>query len=196
MARAIEPRHNSTLFFLSELIRSPQAVSALTPSSKPLAKLVTSELQGCPGPVIELGPGTGVITQSLLERGIPESRLGLVETSERFCTHLRETYPQANILTARAEQVARLDFGFDSPPLAVVSGVPLLSLPLRTRYQILASAFQVLGETGAFYQFTYSFRSPVPGNILERLGLESQRIGTVLANVPPASVFRFRRITS
>ena len=191
--QAEEPRQNGALVFLGELLRSPLAVSAPTPSSKPLARLVTSELEGSPGPVIELGPGTGVITEALLARGIPEARIGLVETGERFCEHLRRTYPEAKTFEASGEDIDKLDFGFDSPPVAVVSGIPLLSIPPAVRDRIVAVAFEVMGEVGRFYQFTYSFTSPVPREVMTRLGLRHKRIGTALANFPPASVFRYWR---
>lgn len=193
--RARDVKRKGNLVFWSELLRSPHSVSAVAPSSKPLARLITSALEGSPGPVIELGPGTGVFTRALLERGVPECRLGLVEMNERFCARLRGIYPEAQVRQARAEHVARLDFGFEDRPLAVISGLPLLSFSPRSRYQILSSAFSMLGEAGAFYQFTYGFHCPVSDRILRRLGLGAHRIGTVFANVPPASVYRFERVS-
>lgn len=183
----------NTLLFLSELIRSPQSVSAVAPSSKTLASLMTAELQGFTAPVIELGPGTGVFTQALLERGVPENRLALVELNERFCQRLRATYPSAKVRQVRAEQLASVDFGFEAEPMAVVSGLPLLSFSPRCRYKILSQAFSVLGKGAAFYQFTYGLVCPVSDRILDRLDLKATRTGTALANVPPASVYRIVR---
>lgn len=195
-ARTGDRPSKNTLLFLGELIRSPQSVSAVAPSSKTLAALMTAELQGCSRPVIELGPGTGVFTQALLDRGVPESRLGLVELNERFCRRLRASYPNAKVHQVKAEQLATVDFGFDVPPMAVVSGLPPLSFSPRCRYKILSQAFQVLGQGAAFYQFTYGLTCPVSDRILDRLNLKATKIGTALANVPPASVYRITRKAS
>ncbi len=192
-ARTGDRTTKNTLLFLGELIRSPQSVSAVAPSSKTLAALMTAELQGFSRPVIELGPGTGVFTQALLERGVPETRLGLVELNERFCERLRTAYPSAKVRQVKAEQLASVDFGFDTAPMAVVSGLPLLSFSPRCRYKVLSQAFSVLGQGAAFYQFTYGLTCPISDRILDRLNLKATRIGTALANVPPASVYRIKR---
>lgn len=183
----------NTLLFLGELIRSPQSVSAVAPSSKSLAALMTSELQGFAQPVIELGPGTGVFTRALLDRGIDESRLGLLEINERFCNRLRATFPRAKVRQGRAENLGAIEFGFKTDPMAIVSGLPLLSFSPISRYRIMAQAFSTLGQDAAFFQFTYGLTCPVQDRILDRLGLKATRIGRALANVPPASVYRIVR---
>ncbi len=76
---------------------------------------------------------------------------------------------------------------------AVVSGLPLLSLPRRTVIRILLSAFRHLRVDGAFFQFTYGPGCPVPSVVLDRLGLRAQRIGRCIANLPPATVYRISR---
>jgi phospholipid N-methyltransferase len=76
---------------------------------------------------------------------------------------------------------------------AVVSGLPLLSMPPKKVIAILEGAFGHLRADGAFYQFTYGPRCPVKRTLLDRLGLKATRIGRVVANVPPAAVYRIRR---
>ena len=75
----------------------------------------------------------------------------------------------------------------------MVSGLPLLSMPAKTVSAILAGSFAHLREDGCFYQFTYGPRCPVPGKLLEGLGLEATRMGRTLRNIPPAAVYRIAR---
>lgn len=79
------------------------------------------------------------------------------------------------------------------PAGAVISGLPLLSMPPRTVYAILTGAFAQLRPGGAFYQFTYGPRCPVSRRLLDWLGLQATYIGGTFANVPPAAVYRIQR---
>jgi phospholipid N-methyltransferase len=76
---------------------------------------------------------------------------------------------------------------------AIVSGLPVLAMPTRKVVVILLGAFSHLREGGAFYQFTYGPRCPVPRPILDRLGLRAKRVGSTCANVPPATVYKITR---
>ena len=76
---------------------------------------------------------------------------------------------------------------------AIVSGIPLLLMPAKSKIALLRGAFQRLRSDGAFYQFTYGHDAPVARAILNRLGLEATRICGTFANIPPASVYRIRR---
>ena len=74
-------------FFLAWLA-NPLRVGAVSPSSRALADAITAEITPACAPVIELGPGTGVFTRSLIARGIPEERLALIEYSRDFARRL------------------------------------------------------------------------------------------------------------
>src|SRR5215472_17349379 len=73
----------------------PQRVGAIAPSSRRLARLITSEISPDSAPVLELGPGTGVFTRALLGRGLREDQLILVECDPRFARLLERDYPDA-----------------------------------------------------------------------------------------------------
>jgi phospholipid N-methyltransferase len=184
---------SDALHFLRAWLTDPGGVAAVAPSSPAVAELITSEITPRSAPVIELGPGTGVFTRALLERGVPQERLALVDSSEEFARLLERRFPAAHILRMDAAKLGAAA-PFDGERAgAVVSGLPLLSMPRKKAMAILKSAFEHLRPDGAFYQFTYGVRSPVPRAMLERLGLEATRIGWTIANVPPAAVYRFRR---
>jgi phospholipid N-methyltransferase len=92
-----------------------------------------------------------------------------------------------------AAQLARHAIFEGAPVGAVISGLPLLSMPAQTVTDIVSGAFSYVRPGGAFYQFTYGPRCPIPRAILDRLGLKAVRIGGTVRNLPPASVYRISR---
>ncbi len=181
------------LSFLRALTANPRAVGAIAPSGTALAQAMTSEITAASGPIIELGAGTGVFTQALLERGIDEHDLTLVEYGSEFVPLLQLRFPHARVLWMDAARLGQGDLFEPATVGAVVSGLPLLNLSPRKVIAILAGAFGYLRAGGAFYQFTYGPRCPVPRPVLDRLGLKATRIGGALINLPPASVYRITR---
>lgn len=179
--------------FFRAWLADPLRVAAIVPSSDALAQLMTSEITPASAPVIELGPGTGAFTRALIKRGVPEAELTLIEHTAEFSTLLALRFPSAQVLAIDAVQLSRIDIFPDARAGAIVSGLPLLSMPPKKVIAILDGAFGQLRAGGAFYQFTYGPRCPVPRVILDRLGLKAVRIGGTLANVPPAAVYRIGR---
>jgi phosphatidylethanolamine/phosphatidyl-N-methylethanolamine N-methyltransferase len=186
-------RIRETFRFFGAWLRSPLRVAAIAPSSTALARLMTAEISGSTGPVIELGPGTGPFTRALLARSVREEDLALVEFGEPFARALSLAFPHAQTLCIDAAELDTVDLFGGRYAGAVVSGLPLLSMPEKKVEAILRSAFGKLSTDGAFYQFTYGPRCPVSLAVLERLGLKAERISGTFANLPPASVYRLRR---
>ena len=181
------------LRFFRAWMFDPLRVASITPSSAALARLMVSEIAASTGSVIELGPGTGVFTQALIRQGIGEDKLILIEKGTEFASVLAERFPRARLLRVDAADIGDA-IGPDAARAgAVVSGLPLLSMPAGTVAAILAGSFAHLREDGCFYQFTYGPRCPVPGKLLEGLGLEATRMGRTLWNIPPAAVYRISR---
>ena len=181
------------LSFLQAWASDPLRVAAIAPSGEALADLITREITPDNRPVLELGPGTGVFTRALLGRGLKAEDLTLVEYGAKFAELLQMRFPGARILRMDA---ARLDQRhlFEGPPFgAVVSGLPLLSMPPKKIFAIVAAAFHTLRQGGAFYQFTYGLSCPVPRRILDRLGLKAACVGRAYLNIPPAAVYRITR---
>src|SRR3712207_9336639 len=58
-----------------------------------------------PGPVIELGPGTGPVTDALVRRGVAQDRLVLVEYNPDFCKLLKRKFPKATIVQGDAYEL-------------------------------------------------------------------------------------------
>ncbi|WP_439363724.1 class I SAM-dependent methyltransferase [Bradyrhizobium sp. DASA03005] len=178
--------------FFRSYLSNPWQVSAIAPSGQSLARLMTQEITPGTGPVIELGPGTGIFTKALLRHGVAERDLLLIEYGSDFVRLLQERFPRARVLWMDARQLSQYE-PFMAPAAAVVSGLPLLSMSPRKVIAILRGAFRHMQEGGTLYQFTYGPRCPVPRPILDRLGLKASLVGRTALNIPPASVYRIRR---
>lgn len=185
--------YSDFLHFFRSWISNPLRVAAIAPSGDTLARIMTREIAVLDGPIIELGPGTGVFTRALLARGVSEADLTLIEFGPEFIGALQTRFPAARVLQMDAAHLAEADIFEGEPVGAVVSGLPLLSMSPDKIAAIMASAFAYMRPGGAVYQFTYGPRCPVPRPILDRLGLEAVRIGGTVRNLPPASVYRISR---
>lgn len=186
-------RSSETLQFFRAWLSDPLRVAAVTPSGRALAALIVSEVSAETGPILELGPGTGVFTRALLARGVAEEKLALIEFGSEFAAKLNADFPRAKTLCMDAARLRSVELFDDTPAGAVISGLPLLSMPPRSVYSILKGAFAHLHTNGAFYQFTYGPRCPVSRPLLDRLGLKATYLGGTFANVPPAAVYRIQR---
>jgi phosphatidylethanolamine/phosphatidyl-N-methylethanolamine N-methyltransferase len=178
-----------TLTFLRALSSGPGLVGAIAPSGAALAKLITSEIGHDSGPIVEFGPGTGVFTQALLAQGVREEDLTLVEYRSDFAKLLQERFPDARVLRMDAGSLHKQDLFHNAPVGAIVSGLPFLNMPSRKIVRILSGAFRYMRPCGAFYQFTYVPRCPVPRTFLDRLDLRASCLGRTLVNIPPAAVY-------
>ena len=182
--------------FFKAWIIEPKRVAAIVPSGRALANLITSDISAQTGPVIELGPGTGVFTHALLERGVPQENLALIEYDAVFAAKLKCRFECAHTVCMDASRLKTVELFDGMQAGAVISGLPLLSMPIRKVIGILDGAFAKLRPAGAFYQFTYGPNCPIPRSVLDRLGLKAFRLGRAFANVPPATVYRIVRCQS
>jgi phosphatidylethanolamine/phosphatidyl-N-methylethanolamine N-methyltransferase len=189
VSEAMRPRHHRGMF-LGQMLRRPGRVAALSPSSAALARTMTRELLSATGAVVELGGGTGKITEAILARGVPEERLAIFETNPVFADLLRRRFAKAHVLTLDARRVAEAPL---SDVGAVISGLPMLTIPGRDQHAILEGAFRLMRPGGVFTQFTYGWRPPIERKVRAALGLEWTRSRWVLGNLPPAQVYWFRQ---
>src|SRR3974377_94508 len=148
-------RLDDEMQFIRSWIEKPLSTGAVMPSSKALARTMARYVDGdASGPVIEWGPGTGPVTEALVEHGIDQSRLVLVEFNPDFCRLLRARYPEATVVQGDAYRLRRiLEVYVREPAAAVVSGLPLLTKPLRTRLRLMADAMGLLPPAAPFFPF-------------------------------------------
>ncbi len=162
------------------------------PSGRPLARTMAHYVDpDSTGPVVELGPGTGAITSALIERGVEQKRLVLVEYNPSFCALLRDRYPQAKVVQGDAYTLREsLRSVLAAPATAVVSGLPLVTKPMLTRLKLIRDAFVALAPGAPFVQFTYSVVPPIPKSLP---GVSTEASERIWMNLPPARVWVYRK---
>jgi phosphatidylethanolamine/phosphatidyl-N-methylethanolamine N-methyltransferase len=184
----MRPRNHRRMF-LGQMLRRPGRIGAVSPSSTALARTMTRELSAETGGVVELGGGTGRITEAILARGVAQDRLAVFETNPVFADLLRQRFAMAHVVNLDARHI-------DETPLAdvgaVISGLPMLAIPGRDQKAILEGAFRLMRAGGVFVQFTYGWRIPIERGVREALGLVWIKSRWVMGNLPPAQVYWFR----
>jgi phosphatidylethanolamine/phosphatidyl-N-methylethanolamine N-methyltransferase len=178
--------------FIRSWFERPLSTGAVTPSGRILARAMARYVDPkSAGPVVELGPGTGPVTDALVEAGVQPSRLVLVESNPTFCRILRTRYPEATLVQGDAYSMRRLlEALLLQPAAAVVSGLPLITKPIKMRMRLIRDAFDLMVPGGPFVQFTYSVASPLP----KRLGgFSVEASERIWMNIPPARVWIYRR---
>lgn len=190
-------RPGATLF-LKRWLRRPFAVGAVMPSGPLLTRAMAEATLGCMddrrGHVIELGAGTGEVTKALLAAGIPAQRLALVERDPELAAFLRAHFAGPQIIEGDAAHLAALLAGNGVERIAaVVSSLPLLSLPAEVVNDIVQGVFEALPAGAPLVQFTYGPKPPVPQALREQLRLQAARGPRIWRNVPPAVVWTFRK---
>lgn len=192
--RIKKPNFEHEARFLKSWLDNPLKTGALSPSSKDLSRAMAAAVDlDVPGDVVELGPGTGPVTEALLERGIAPDRLVLVEYNADFVELLSSRFPGVRIVHGDAYRIRKALSGVvDAPLAAVVSSLPLVTKPDEERLRLVHEAFSLMHPEAPFVQFTYSPVSPVPLKGQMIAGRGSKRIWL---NLPPARVWTYRRKT-
>lgn len=189
-------RRNSAgeyLKFLHAWIRKPRQTASIVPSSPYLGRMMARQIDPQGGPVMEFGGGTGALTREILATGLPVSDLEVVEIDPTFARNLRRHFHGVRIIEAPAQSVLAEAQGGAGAYQCVISGLPLLAMSKTLQKAILGEAFKLLQPGGSFIQFTYSPRPPLADSVADALDLGVDRVGTIVRNVPPATVFRYRR---
>src|SRR5689334_20916019 len=89
--------------FLRAWMRAPLVTAAMLPSGPFLSRAMAAAVDpAAPGPIVELGPGTGAVTAALVERGVAPERLILIEYLPEFSDLLRRRYPSARVIPGDA----------------------------------------------------------------------------------------------
>jgi phosphatidylethanolamine/phosphatidyl-N-methylethanolamine N-methyltransferase len=193
-ARALKKplRLDDEVRFLRSWIEKPLHMGAVMPSGRVLARTMAQYVDiDSDGPVIELGPGTGAITNALIAHGVDQKRLVLVEYNPGFCALLRDRYPQATVVQGDAYTLRDSLWNvLSTPASAVVSGLPLVTKPMLTRLKLIRDAFAALAPGSPFVQFTYSVAPPIPRSLP---GVSTEASERIWMNLPPARVWVYRK---
>jgi phospholipid N-methyltransferase len=179
--------------FFKSWIRNPLAMGAVAPSGKMLAKRMATGLDPS-SRVVELGSGTGTVTQAVLDAGVKPENLSLIEQDPHFLRILARRFPSVHRIAGDALHLT--DYFADSLGTFdfVISGLPLLLFTPERRRTALSQMLTVLKPEGVVNQFTYAARCPVDRELRKDLGIESTLIGIAALNLPPAFVYRLARV--
>ncbi len=172
-------------------LRSPLEIGAVAASSAALARAMARPVNlNRPGVVVELGGGTGAITEALLARGVPPERLVIIERHPQLHGLLQKRFPRAKVIRGDAAELPALLASRGVRQVnAVVSGLPLLAMSEQQQKAIVGAAFHVLPRAGRFVQFCYGPTCPVPEKVRSELGVRAHILTNVLWNLPPARVW-------
>jgi len=177
-------------------LKNPTQIGTVAPSSPELASAMARHIppngKDGSGYVVELGGGTGPVTRAILDAGVPADRLIVVERDPLLHKHLVERYPNVRILLGDAMHLQQLLRREGVTPVrAIVSGLPLLVMKKAVQHRIGAQIFAVLEPEAPMIQFTYGLFSPLKNR--RRLGVSGKVEDRVLQNLPPASVWLYRK---
>ncbi|WP_439817619.1 class I SAM-dependent methyltransferase [Zavarzinia sp. CC-PAN008] len=190
------PSAGSTLaarwLYLKQMLAHPKQMASIFPASRVLCERIASHVRVEPGEwLVELGPGTGAVTQALLDGGASLDRTAVIEIGDELAQHVRRSFPGLKVITGDA-----MDLGQLLPPGAVgrvgtiVCGIPLAMVPLDVQRRLVDAMFSVMPEGRYFLQYSYFVTSPLKAR---ELGLKAERLDYVLQNVPFASIWAYRK---
>ena len=178
--------------FIRSWAENPLTTGAVSPSGPDLTRRMAAFIEPeRPGPVLEIGPGTGVVTHAILERGMLPSRVIALEYNESFCALLRRRYPDMKVVQGDAYKLRETLADVPEGSLAsIVSSMPLFSRPKEERRSLLMQAFELLPPGAPFIQFSYALVPPIAP---EPELFSVERSGWILKNLPPARVWVYRK---
>jgi len=183
-------RVSETELFFRRWLSSPKSMGSVRPSSQALARAVARAAIAEPGDfVVELGGGTGAITQGLIDHGIARDRIVVVELDPRLADYLEHRLPGCRVLCGDATRLDAIlaNLGVERVG-TVVSGLPMVGMPFEFHRAIIGQAFKVLRRGGTVLQYSYSPIPPVP---TRKLGIRAHLADYVFWNLPPAAVWRY-----
>jgi phosphatidylethanolamine/phosphatidyl-N-methylethanolamine N-methyltransferase len=185
-------RFDDEIKFIKGWIARPKSVGAIMPTSARTAAKMASVIDATSGlPVLELGPGTGVITKAILARGIAPENLVSIEYSPEFCEHLRAKFPGVHFINGDAFNIHKTLSVIPSPHFdSVVSGIPLLNFPMHVRVKLIEDLLDLLPRGRPVVQFSYGPVSPV---VAKPDSYKIQHFDFVMRNIPPAQIWIYSR---
>jgi|TARA_B110001454_G_scaffold127870_1_gene119225 phospholipid N-methyltransferase len=176
-------------------INHPLEIGAIFPTSNITSKLMASELElNNDSIVVELGPGTGKITQAILNKGVLDKNLILVEINDQFSKALKNKFPKVKIFNEDAVTfLTKFEENNKRKIDIIISAIPLVSLDKKTNDLLCELAIKNLSSKGKFIQITYFIKCSFSKNIIKSLKLNKSLVGLSLINLPPAFVWKITK---
>jgi phosphatidylethanolamine/phosphatidyl-N-methylethanolamine N-methyltransferase len=182
---------SDTLRFIGRLITQPKTIGAIAPSSQALGRAMAAQIDVTgTGPILELGPGTGVATAALIARGVTPERITAVEYDPDFAQLIAQRFPRLRVIRGDAFDLNKTLGAPPAEPFSgAISGVPLLNHSMPRRQVFLSGVLARLKPGAPYVQFSYGMNCPVaPPD-----GVSVSQAAFVLFNLPPAQVWVYRQ---
>jgi phosphatidylethanolamine/phosphatidyl-N-methylethanolamine N-methyltransferase len=182
---------SDSLRFVATATRHPLKMGAVLPSSHDLVTAMAAQVDPDElGPVIELGSGTGAITEALIKSGIDQTRLILIESHRSFYDDLHKRFPEAQCFCDDAYDIETLAKKHSFPKAsAIVSGLPLRTQSLERKRAFLESALRLLRPGAPFIQFSYGISPPIEERDIDATLTAAE---TIWKNIPPARIWVYK----
>ncbi|TMJ48298.1 MAG: methyltransferase domain-containing protein [Alphaproteobacteria bacterium] len=175
--------------FFALWLQKPLRIAAANPSGARLADAVGRCIDlNRPGPILELGAGTGSLTQGLVRAGCPPERIIALESEPALVAVLRREFPAITVIEGDATQIGGYLAGKVERLASVVSSLPIKWFSVEAQHAVIRPCLDLLGPGGRFLQLTNAFTSPV---LLERLGIAGREVGRVWLNLLPAQIWAY-----
>lgn len=190
----LNKRVEDEIRFFGTWATSPLKMGAISPTGRRLCRLMVEHAQPDPdGYVLELGAGTGVVTETLIEAGIRPDRIVSVEYNRAFYKLLKERFPKVHFIHGDALDLdSTLGQFKDTTFSAVLSGVPLLTLSKDNRVRYVESALDRVSAGGNMTQLSYALTPPQEG-VPNSFTVEKSKWVTL--NIPPGRVWIYRKVS-
>ena len=172
-----------------------------------------ADADGPPKRILEIGPGTGAVTRSIVKLIRPQDAFDLVELNEVFANLLNERFRTQRDYKKVAEQsrvhmLPLQEYAAEAPYDFIVSGLPLNNFSCDLVREIFACYFRLLAPSGTLSYFEYMYVRSIrkhigPAEEKQRMRSLDEIIGPyikqhrirqswVFINLPPAWVQHLR----
>ena len=176
--------------FLKSWFSSPKQMGTLFPSTSKTGQKIADLIKDPENVlVVELGAGTGQVTEKILDGGVPPENFATVEYDPRFCKELHKKFPDISTILNidAADVIAHLPSKFIGCTDYLISTLPLLTLGETKARKIVEEIFKVLKPNGVYIQVTLS---PFKPKYIEDFGLVATKLCVSWLNMPPMHVWR------
>jgi len=175
--------------FFALWLQKPLCIAAANPSGARLADAVARCIDlARPGPILEVGAGTGSLTQGLVRAGCPPERIIALEREPALAAMLRRELPALAVIEGDATQIGEYLAGSVERLAAVVSSPPIKWFPVEAQNAVVRPCLDLLGPGGRFLQLTNAFTSPLA---IDRLGIAGREVDRVWLNLLPAQIWAY-----
>jgi phosphatidylethanolamine/phosphatidyl-N-methylethanolamine N-methyltransferase len=175
--------------FFALWLQKPLRIAAAKPSGARLADAVARCIDLTrPGPVLELGAGTGSLTRGLVRAGCPPQRIIALESEPALVAVLRRALPAVTVIEGDATRIREYFAGSAERFAVVVSSLPIKWFSIELQYAVVRPCLDLLGPGGRFFQLTNAFTSPLA---IDRLGIDGREIARVWLNLLPTQIWAY-----